>query len=144
MGKIKKLRVVPFEIEHLEMLRLRDFETYRADYNSVYGKGIGYSAFDDQVLIFCAGFVFLWEGVAETWILCDKCVIHYIRELYYYVASYLDRIISKYNLHRIQATVLAEYLPGRRFLGRMGFREEGLLRKYDWNGRDYFMYSRVM
>lgn len=147
MDKIKKLQVIPFNKEHLELLQLRDFEADKSEYiqkhAAGYEQGPGYSFYDDDKLIFCGGVLFLWAGVGELWIICDICVKYYIRELYFYAKLYLGRVIERYKLHRVQAHVLANYKPGQRFLRRMGFREEGLLEKYDWHKEDYCLYARI-
>ncbi len=143
----KQLKVVPFDKDHLSILQLRDFELNKLEYIqkhvAIYEQGIGYSLFDDDKLICCAGVLFLCDGVGEVWIMCDICVKHYIRELYSYVKLYLGRMIERYKLHRVQAHVLADYEAGQRFLSRMAFEKEGLLKKYDQHKEDYFLYARV-
>jgi len=147
MDEIKKLRVVPFKKEHLSLLKLRDFELHRLEhiqqFPEVYEHGAGYSVFDNSGLIFCAGVIPYWKGVGEAWILCDVRVKHYIRELYFYTELYLDKIIDRYKLWRVQSSVMADYYAGHRFLERMGFKKEGLMRKYDWQGKDYYLYARI-
>lgn len=147
MDKIKKLIVFPFNKIHLSLLHLRDFETNRLEhiqqFPEVYEYGVGYSVFDNHRLIFCGGFIPYWEGAGEVWIICDVCVKHYIRELYFYTKLYLDRIIDRYKLHRVQSSVMVDYCAGHRFLERMGFKKEGLMRKYDWQGKDYYLYARI-
>ena len=147
MDEIKKLEVVPFKKEHLSLLKVRDFELYRMEhiqqFPEVYEHSAGYSVFDNSKLIFCAGVIPYWKGVGEAWIVCDACVKHYIRELYFYTKLYLDRIVDRYKLHRVQSSVMVDYQPGHRFLERMGFRREGLMRQYDWQGKDYYLYARI-
>lgn len=147
MAEIKKLRVVPFKKEYLSLLKLRDFELHRLEhirqFPEVYEHGVGYSVFDNRNLVFCAGVIPYWKGVGEAWIICDICVKHYIRELYHYTKLYLDKIIDIYKLHRVQSSVMVDYQAGHRFLERMGLQKEGLMRKYDWQGKDYFLYARV-
>ena len=144
---MKKLKVVPFKKDHLSTLQLRGFELdqleYIQKYANIYEQGIGYSAFDDDKLILCGGVLFPCNGVGEVWTICDICVKYYVRELYFYVNLYLNRMIERYKLHRVQAHVLVSYKAGQRFLKRMGFKKEGLLKKYDWNKEDYFLYTRI-
>lgn len=145
--EIKRINVVPFQLEHLEVIKLRAFELHRKEYierfRKGYQEGPAYSALDVDDLIWCGGVVILWQGVGEAWILCSNCINHYIKELYHYTKAYLDVIIAEYNLHRVHASVLSEYRAGYRFLERMGFEREGLMHKYDWQGSDYYLYARI-
>lgn len=60
------------------------------------------------------------------------------------VAMVLDHTFSQVGLHRIEATVRPENRASRRVLAKLGFREEGLLRRYlnvDGAWRDHLMYA---
>jgi len=46
------------------------------------------------------------------------------------VALLVDHCFSSAGLHRLEATVRPENLPSLRVLGKLGFREEGLFRRY--------------
>ena len=58
------------------------------------------------------------------------------------VALAVDHCLTRAGLHRIEATVRPENVASRRVLAKLGFREEGLLRRYlevegDW--RDHLL-----
>lgn len=58
------------------------------------------------------------------------------------VALGLDHCFGPVGLHRVEATVRPENLPSRRVLAKVGFREEGLLKRYlnvDGAWRDHFL-----
>jgi ribosomal-protein-alanine N-acetyltransferase len=60
------------------------------------------------------------------------------------VALVLDHVFTQVGLHRIEATVRPENLSSRRVLTKLGFREEGLLRRYlnvDGAWRDHLLYA---
>lgn len=147
MNKIKSLEVVPFELGHLGLIKLRAIENgryeYMKKYRETYLKGPAYSVFDGDSLVFCGGVVIQWDRVGECWIICNNTIKKYIREICFYSDNYLERIIIDSHLHRVQATVPARWIQGVRFLERLGFHREGTLRKYSSAGEDYYMYSRV-
>ena len=54
----------------------------------------------------------------------------------------LDHCFSAVRLHRVEATVRPENVASRRVLGKVGFREEGLLQRYldvDGGWRDHLL-----
>ena len=58
------------------------------------------------------------------------------------VALAVDHCFSRVGLHRIEATVRPENVRSRRVLAKLGFREEGLLRRYlevDGDWRDHLV-----
>lgn len=60
------------------------------------------------------------------------------------VALALDHCFSTVRLHRIEATVRPENAASRRVLAKLGFREEGLFRRYlnvDGAWRDHLCYA---
>lgn len=60
------------------------------------------------------------------------------------VALVLDHCFGPVGLHRIEATVRPENVPSRRVLEKLGFREEGLFRRYlnvDGAWRDHLCYA---
>ncbi|MBN2323805.1 MAG: hypothetical protein JXQ30_08720 [Spirochaetes bacterium] len=147
MSEIRELRIVPFELDHLNQVVFRAVEFGRYEfienYKETFLKGPAYSAFDGESLVFCGGVVIYWKGVGEGWLICNHTIRKYIREVCFYVGEYLKKIISEDDLHRVQATVPAQWGQGVRFLERMGFQREGLLRKYSKDAEDYYIYSRV-
>lgn len=63
------------------------------------------------------------------------------------VALVLDHVFTHVGLHRIEATVRPENLSSRRVLVKLGFREEGLLRRYlnvDGAWRDHLLYAMTV
>lgn len=147
MSEIKSLEVVPFELEHLGLIKLRAIENrryeYMKKYRDIYLKGPAYSVFDGDSLVFCGGVVIQWDGVGEGWLICNCDVKRYVREVYFYSDNYLERIIIDSHLHRVQATVPVHWGQGVRFLERLGFYREGLLRNYGPDKEDYYMFSRI-
>jgi [ribosomal protein S5]-alanine N-acetyltransferase len=60
------------------------------------------------------------------------------------VALAVDHAFSRVGLHRIEATVRPENVRSRRVLAKLGFREEGLFRRYldvDGEWRDHLCFA---
>lgn len=63
------------------------------------------------------------------------------------VALGLDHCFGPVGLHRVEATVRPENLASRRVLAKVGFREEGLLRRYlnvDGEWRDHLLVAMTV
>jgi [ribosomal protein S5]-alanine N-acetyltransferase len=60
------------------------------------------------------------------------------------VALVCDHAFGPVGLHRVQADIRPENLPSQRLVERLGFRQEGLLRRYldiDGDWRDHLAYA---
>jgi [ribosomal protein S5]-alanine N-acetyltransferase len=60
------------------------------------------------------------------------------------VALVCDHVFGPVGLHRIEADIRPENLPSQRLVERLGFRQEGLLRRYldiDGDWRDHLAYA---
>lgn len=60
------------------------------------------------------------------------------------VALVCDHVFGQVGLHRLQADIRPENLPSQRLVERLGFRREGLLRRYldiDGDWRDHYGYA---
>ena len=90
----------------------------------------------------CGGVVLLWPGVGEAWSLSAQGLGRHARALHRIVAERLRAAQAGHGLHRIQASVLADNTPGRRWLACLGFREEGVMRGYGPLGDDFVLVAR--
>ena len=60
------------------------------------------------------------------------------------VALVCDHVFGPVGLHRIEADIRPENLPSQRLVERLGFRQEGLHRRYldiDGDWRDHLAYA---
>jgi len=98
---------------------------------------------DDGTIIACGGVVVLWRGVGEAWGLTTKLVESY-RILYYKTTkTMIESVAQSFNLHRVQATIPVGHEHAARFIMRMGFTREGLMKKFGPDGHDFIMFGRV-
>jgi hypothetical protein len=149
MREPKKLTVQQFKREDADLLIDTNgidpsvkqlMESWKEAYATL---GPGFSVFDGEKLLWCIGAVQYWPGTAEGWMLVPADMRAYAREIYYYSKILLDEAMKSWNFKRIQARVKADFTVGQRFLERLGFEREGLLRKMGPNYEDYYMYARV-
>ena len=89
------------------------------------------------------GIVPVWQGVACGWLLTACGIEHYAKFLHRTVTNVLNLAINDLRLHRIETTILASHSISQRWAERLGFKNEGLMRKFDMNGNDYYRYALI-
>jgi len=105
-------------------------------------KGPGFTGLMDGEIIASGGVVILWKGVGEAWVVSSPLVEKYPLIFAKTIARKLREIIRESGLVRVQTMVDAEHIVSQRWIERMGFVQEGLMRKY-LQGRDFWRYALV-
>lgn len=92
----------------------------------------------------CFGVWMHWESVGRAWtFLSDEAVAHPMA-LHRFVRQKLEAFISEEGMKRIEATVDPHHPAAIRWIERLGFQCEGLMRNYGPGGTpDTFLYARV-
>lgn len=126
---IGRLGLVPGWLENA-----KEFPTY----------GPCFSAFVDDEFVACSGVSIVWPGVGEAWSVITPLIYKYPLFFHKSVKTGLEKIIREKNLHRVQATVVEYFYQGEKWLKALGFLREGLLRRYDLEGNNHWIYGRVM
>jgi hypothetical protein len=143
------MRIIPFESHHVEMMELREPDRLslagmqdrkiKVDKDS----GEAWTGMVDEGVVACGGIIFLWPGVGWAWLLTGTLIRTNAISFHKAAIEKLKEMEDKYNLHRIQCSVNADYVASRKWLEKLGFTKEGLMKKYDTRERDYYMYARV-
>jgi len=149
MSKFRELKIIDFKYEHLKGFIGRKEDKARMIFNDpkgfrqVVNNSVAYSAFDGDELVACGGVMFYRLGFGEAWFLSTPLIKKYTRQILKISRYYLKMIIDEYDLYRVQATPRINWPIGYKFVERLGFRKEGILRKYGLNKEDCYMYGRV-
>jgi len=107
-----------------------------------YSNGDGFIGRSDGKILAAAGVMNLWPGVGEGWAILTPhanglSVVRKFREMF-------DLILLANNYHRIQASVRADFKAGVRFAEFLGFKAEGVMRKFDVDKTDYIRMARIL
>ena len=97
--------------------------------------------------IMCVGGVMvLWSGVGEMWmILTEDCKeLADGTEIALKIRHELKVFMSENNLWRVQASVRTDFPLAERLTLALGFKQEGLMKKYLPDGSDAYLYARVL
>lgn len=146
-----ELESVDFHPRHLDIMVLRDLELegiFALDdsderIQSMYeNMEIAKTFFCDGRVIACAGFATLWPGVADGWILPSVYLRDHPMSFAKIIRQWIDNLFKEFALHRFQTTSYDDDFHAR-WMGWIGFEDEGLLKKYRHDGVSLRRYARV-
>lgn len=106
-------------------------------------KGMAVTGFNSGEIIACGGIVPLWKGVGEAWVVTSPLVKRYPFSFMKVVWKRLIIFMKIMELERVQTTVDAEHEVSLKWIERMGFVNEGLMKRYV-NGRDFYRYALIV
>lgn len=104
-------------------------------------EGVAYAGLIDGGVAIVAGCAIISPGVGEAWAIVTDLGRRHPAWITKNVIRGLRQTIMSRRLHRVQAKVVSEFYVGRLWIERMGFEEEGTLRRADPEGRDLTMYA---
>lgn len=144
--------MIPFCVEHLTQIDLREFDEQvimgvpdaleRIKFQAE--NGVAYTGIDEEgKVIAIGGVTFLWEGVGSGWVLTSELLLKHKTWTHRAIRNILDITEGAHNLHRIESIILKEHKVSMRWAERLGFKQEGLLRKYNSQKQDHWLYARV-
>lgn len=90
-----------------------------------------------------AGGVRIWRGVADIGAILTSNIYDEPIAFTRCMRRYIEQMMKKHDLHRVQMAVKADYEAGHKFAEAIGFKPEGVLKKYSESREDYVMYGRV-
>lgn len=146
------MEIVPFEPRHLRRVRpqpaqaeLALYRDWLADRLDAYAlRGCAFTGLVAGRVAACAGVRPLWPGVGEAWAVFSLEALDRRFALFRATARGLATIENRQGLRRVQATCHENHPEAARFLQALGFRREGLLRRYGLCGEgDYWLYART-
>lgn len=146
------MRIVPFAPGHLRRLAPQPAQAQVALYRDWLADNIdsyamrraAFSGVIDGRIVGCAGVRPMWPGVGEAWAVFSGEALIRPFALFRAATRGLAAIEAAQGLRRVQATAHDGHAAAARFLEALGFRREGLLRRYGlWGEGNYYLYARV-
>ena len=53
------------------------------------------------------------------------------------------RVAKEHNIERVQSAIRKDFKEGQRFAEWLGLENEGLMKKFGFDGTDQYMYARI-
>jgi len=147
-----KIEMIPYDPQHaFEILvrpheqNLKNSEDFKK-WAEINANGAAWTCrrLADGKILACAGVRILWPGCGEAWsIFCDE-IVSYKRDALVVTLNYFWRVIEDFKLRRVQAYVRADVPVAINFVEHLGFKREGLLRKFGLDGEDQYIYAVIL
>ena len=103
-----------------------------------------FTAVMDNRPIICGGVIEMWKGCYDGWVITTHHANKYPFQIAKLIKKYVDDLIIKHDMHRLQTAVLKGYTQGYRFAEFLGMKQEGIMEKYDYMQQDYIRYARII
>jgi hypothetical protein len=144
-----ELEKVVFHEKHMELANLdvREFEGVGYDQgtfdkiSAMAQMGVAMTLMWEGRVIAFTGFLPLWNGFAEGWMIPTKYVGEKPLLLIRTLSRYIEGIVEDHKLHRIQTIAIDDKIHGR-FLETLGFKTEGLAMDYVGRGKHRRYWAR--
>jgi hypothetical protein len=86
----------------------------------------------------------MWPGVGEAWFIASSKIHENVRPFIRFAKTdIMEKVTTENNLWRVQGVCKEDWPAARRFARLMGFKEEGLMRKYGPEQADYIRIAKV-
>lgn len=106
-------------------------------------ENLAFTGMIDGKPIFAAGMKMIWNGVAEGWVLATKDVLDHPLLVAREIKKGFAKTAKENNINRVQSAIRADYTIGLKFAKWLGLEEEGLMKKFGFDGSDQYMYARL-
>ena len=94
-------------------------------------------------IIGCAGIDILWEGVGEAWLMLTPAVHTHLTDSWLCIQKGFKELIEKNKLRRVQAWGRIGFDECHILFKHLGFKPEGIARKYTPDGVDCILYALI-
>ena len=106
-------------------------------------ENLAFTGMIDGKPIFAAGMKIIWNGVAEGWVLATKDALDHPIAVAKAIKKDFARIAKENNIVRVQTAIRKDFKQGQRFAEWLGLENEGLMRKFGFDGTDQYRYARI-
>ena len=93
--------------------------------------------------IFAAGMKIIWGQVAEGWVIASSEMGKHPIGVAKAIKKDFARVAKENNITRVQSAIRKDFKQGLRFAQWLGLEEEGLMKKFGFDGTDQYMYARI-
>jgi len=104
--------------------------------------GPAVTAFYGSQPVACFGFVPIWTGVGEAWLIADDKARSKPLGMSKFGRAFFDILQISYELHRVQIAVRTSDTRAHKWALFLGFKEEGIMRRYGPDGADHYIMAR--
>ena len=148
------LHIVPYTAEHGQFILScqMNHKVLEADKNYINIEGnaknleqddLAFTGLVNNKPIFAAGMKMIWGQVAEGWVIATQDVWNHPWSVAKAIKKDFARIAKENNITRVQTSIRKDFEQGQRFAEWLGLENEGLMRKFGFDGTDQYRYARI-
>ena len=148
------LHIVPYTAEHGQFILScqMNHKVLEADKNYINIEGnaknleqddLAFTGLVNNKPIFAAGMKMIWGQVAEGWVIATQDVWDYPLSVAKAIRKDFARVAKENNIVRVQTAIRKDFEQGQRFAEWLGLENEGLMRKFGFDGTDQYRYARI-
>ena len=135
--------ILSYQMNHKILEADRHYINVEGDAKNLEQDHLAFTGIVNNKPIFAAGMKIIWNGVAEGWVLATKDALDHPLLVAKAIRKDFARIAKENNIKRVQTAVRANYTTGLKFAKWLGLEEEGLMKKFGFDGSDQYMYARL-
>ena len=150
----KELHIVPYTKEHGQFILScqMNHKVLEADrhYINVEGNAknleqnnLAFTGIVNYQPIFAAGMKMVWGRVAEGWVIATSDIWKNPLSVARAIKKDFARVAKEHNIERVQTAIRKDFKEGQRFAEWLGLENEGLMKKFGFDGTDQYRYARI-
>jgi len=128
------------QMNHVLMDRDAQFEGETMELEQ---QGLAFTGLVNDEPIFAAGMKPIWKGVAEGWVLATAKVWDHPLLVARAIKKDFARVAREHDIERVQTAIRKDFKQGQRFAEWLGLENEGLMKKFGFDGTDQYRYARI-
>jgi len=150
----KQLHIVPYTKEHGQFILSyqMNHKILEADRHYINVEGNAKNLEQDDLAftgivnyqpIFAAGMKMVWGRVAEGWVIATKDIWKNPLAVARTIKKDFARVAREHDIERVQTAIRKDFKQGQRFAEWLGLENEGLMKKFGFDGTDQYRYARI-
>ena len=105
--------------------------------------GLSITGIVNDEIVGCGGIRKLWDGVGEVWLMLSPKTALYPTKTYECIREGLQKLIDENDFVRLQAWGRIGFAKAHTLFKHLGFKPEGIARKFTPDGVDSILYAIV-
>jgi RimJ/RimL family protein N-acetyltransferase len=150
----KELHIVPYTKEHGQFILScqmnhkileadRHYINVEGDAKNLEQNSLAFTGIVNYQPIFAAGMKMVWGRVAEGWVIATSEIWKNPLAVARAIKKDFARVAREHNIERVQTAIRKDFKQGQRFAEWLGLENEGLMKKFGFDGTDQYRYARI-
>ena len=135
--------ILSYQMNHKILEADRHFINIEGDAKNLEQDDLAFTGMVNDKPVFAAGMKMIWGQVAEGWVIASNDMWKYPLGVARAIRKDFARVAKEHNIKRVQTAIRKDFAQGKRFAEWLGLENEGLMRKFGFDGSDQYMYARI-